>query len=895
MPADPTPRELSLGRKLLLSAIVLVAFFGGLELVLAVAGVRPILVDEDPYVGFESTLRLFTPDAEAGVYRTARNKLTLFNPQSFAIDKPVGGLRVFTVGGSTTYGRPFDDGTSFTAWLREYLRAAAPERAWEVVNAGGISYASYRVASLMEELTEYEPDLFVIYSGNNEFLEKRTYGDPLAEPTVGSRGRPAPRRTRLWALGTRALRAATPRDASRYEMAGEVEELLDSSAGVDFYNRDPVFHRQVVDHYRLNLGRMIEIARAAGAEVILVTIPVNEKGFGPFKSQHGDGLPAPDRARHAELLAAAAAALDAGDDDLALARALAAVALDGLHAEGHFLLGSAQLAAGDEAAAAASFERAIAEDVCPLRALPEMNRAIAEAAARHGVELVDFRARLKEPAAAGGLPRLLGGEQFLDHAHPNVETHGLLGRALFDRMVEMGLATAPPDRLAGLDEAVRGEILVRVDEEDYARAFEDLSQVLLWAGKKSEAETYARQAAAVRVSGWEVHYNAGLVQLDAGRLEAAEASLLDAVRADPNAAPAWDQLGASRARQGDLDGALEAGRRAVELDPGAANAWNNLGTTHLVRGEPELAAAAARRAVEIAPRFADAHNNLGVAYFDLGRLDEAMAAYDRAVELRPGFAQARANRGLVHGEQGRFTSALEEFDAALELRPDLPEARRGRERALLELGRSREGLAGLEPADRGTPDALATAESSARALISACRAAEAVEGLEQGLAASPTPSATLQHLLGRTLAQQRRFEEAAAAFRRATELPDAPAQAWIDYATLRLVERRPGEAAGILRDALDSLGDSAAVHHLLGKALLEGSESDLAAALPHLETAVRLEPNNALAANDLAAVYEHQGRLAEALDLYRRAARLAPDLAMARQNAARLARRVEGG
>ncbi len=893
MPPTPNPRELSLGRKLLFSTVVLVAFFGAVELTLALAGVRPILVDEDPYVGFQPTLRLFAPDAESGLYQTAKNKLALFNPQSFAIDKPAGGFRIFTVGGSTTYGRPFDDGTSFTGWLREYLAAAAPERAWEVVNAGGISYASYRVAKLMEELAGYEPDLFVIYSGNNEFLERRTYGDLLDEPAVMTRGRMALQRMRLWAVGTRAVRALRQDSRARYELTGEVEELLDSSAGLDYYQRDPDFHRQVVEHYRHNLGRMIELARTAGAEVILVTVPVNEQGFAPFKSQHGAGVSEADRRRHAELRAAAAAALEAGQTGLALENAAAAVRLDPLHADGHFQLGLAQLAAGDRAAAAVSFERAIVEDVCPLRALPMMNRAIREAAERYGVELVDFRERL-QAAGAAGQPKLLGGEEFLDHVHPTVEANGLLGRALFDRLAAMGLVTAPAERLAGLDERVARVILGRVDEEAYARAFKNLSKVLLWAGKKSEAERYARQAAAVLVSDWEVYYNAGVVQLDAGRLAEARASLLEAVRVDPNAAPAWDQLGAIRAREGDLDGALDAGRRAVELDPAAANAWNNLATTFLVRGEPDEALRAARRAVAVAAGFADGYNNLGTAHFEIGQLDEAMAAYDRAVELRPGFAQARANRGLVHGERQRFAAALEEFTAALELRPDLVEARRGRGQALLELGRRDEGLDELRRAWEAELGDLETVETLARALLALGRPADASGVLSAGLAAAPAPTAALQHLLGRTLAQQRRFADAGAAFRRAIELPGAPAQAWIDFATLRLLERRPGEATGILHDALVRHGDNAVVHHLLGKALVEDGGAP-SAALPHLERAMELDPNNALAANDLATVYEHQGRLAEALELYRRAARLAPDLALARENASRLARQMEGG
>ena len=84
------------------------------------------------------------------------------------------------MGGSTTYGRPYFDNVSFCGWLRAYLQAADPTRNWEVINAGGVSYASYRVAILMEELVEYDPDLFIVYSGHNEFLERRTYPQIIA-------------------------------------------------------------------------------------------------------------------------------------------------------------------------------------------------------------------------------------------------------------------------------------------------------------------------------------------------------------------------------------------------------------------------------------------------------------------------------------------------------------------------------------------------------------------------------------------------------------------------------------------------------------------------------------------------------------------------------------------
>ena len=51
-----------------------------------------------------------------------------------------------------------------------------------MINAGGISFASYRVAMLMNELSRYQPDLFIVYSGQNEFLEQRSYGGLIDLP-----------------------------------------------------------------------------------------------------------------------------------------------------------------------------------------------------------------------------------------------------------------------------------------------------------------------------------------------------------------------------------------------------------------------------------------------------------------------------------------------------------------------------------------------------------------------------------------------------------------------------------------------------------------------------------------------------------------------------------------
>ncbi len=126
-------------------------------------GVNPVTQTGDPLIGFSSQIPLMevaSNDAGEPILRTAPGKLIWFNQQAFAATKPANTQRIFCVGGSTTYGRPFADLTSYSGWLRELLPVVDKSTNWEVVNAGGVSYASYRVAAVMEELAQYEPDLF---------------------------------------------------------------------------------------------------------------------------------------------------------------------------------------------------------------------------------------------------------------------------------------------------------------------------------------------------------------------------------------------------------------------------------------------------------------------------------------------------------------------------------------------------------------------------------------------------------------------------------------------------------------------------------------------------------------------------------------------------------------
>jgi tetratricopeptide (TPR) repeat protein len=503
-PGGRTPSErgkLALWQAVVTPLIAIAVFFGLLEGVLALAGVEPVLRSEDPFVGFVSNVPLFVETTDANgrkILNTADNKLTFFNRQQFPREKAPGTYRIFCLGGSTTYGRPYQDTTSFAGWLREQLPVADPRRRWEVINAGGISYASYRVAHLMQELAHYEPDLFIIYSGHNEFLEERTYGTlrdvPLAiKSTVAWLAR-----TRTWAALSSLLRRPGPVSGSESDgparLPGEVNTILDRSVGPELYERDDALRDQILLHYRVSLERMVEIAKSVGADIIFVTPASNLKDCTPFKSQHTDGLAEADALHSEELLATALERIRDSAWSEALEAVDEALAIDPRFAELHYRRGRVLLALGRHEEAGEAFRRARDEDVCPLRALSPIRETLAGVARKKGATLVDFVDLVEQRVLAEQGNRIPGEEYFLDHLHPTIAGNRLLAVALLRAMIEKGIVQ-PADswgERAMADVASRVE--ASLDREAHAQALANLARVLVWAGKVEDAQRLARRA-----------------------------------------------------------------------------------------------------------------------------------------------------------------------------------------------------------------------------------------------------------------------------------------------------------------------------------------------------------------------------------------------------------------
>jgi len=522
-------------KKLFFGVIIAILLLSLLEFLLVLLGTEPIVAYKDPYIGFDASIPHFERRGEVGEplkMRIARNKLPWFNEQDFTAAKQDGTYRVFCLGGSTTFGRPYDDKTSFCGWLREFLAVAHPAQTWEVINAGGVSYASYRVAALMEEIVAYEPDLFIVYTGHNEFLEERTYRDVLARSTVPRWLATAAVRTRIGAL-LESLLISSNESAPSCKLSAVVETALDKTIGPSSYERNDDLVKKIAEHYELSLDRMIALARSVGADIVFIRPACKLLHCSPFKSVPAGPLPGEQRQVWQEQMKQGRIHLQNGRYAKALEALESAAAADGRFAESHFMLGETLFALGRYEQANEALNRAVNEDVCPLRMTAHLGAALDRVVKRRGVVMVDFARLLREHCLRQHGHPVLGSDYFLDHVHPSIEANGLLAQEIAKRLWELSILPGQVDLTRDILGTVKRLVYAGLDPVAHAQAEARLACIYHWAGKPKEAGPLALKSLGRYQEDPRTWLIAGIYLNTEGDHDRAEAHLRQAWRMSP--------------------------------------------------------------------------------------------------------------------------------------------------------------------------------------------------------------------------------------------------------------------------------------------------------------------------------------------------------------------------
>jgi len=356
----------------------------------------------------------------------------------FPVEKPPGTFRIFVLGESASAGWPHPPSEIFSVYLEQALARAFPERRFEVINVSAHAYAAYRIRLIFENVIRFDPDALVIWTGNNEFLERRSYlrAWPLATRAIGLANHSALFRLVRARVGP-ALFPESSLSAQQREdaMADLITRLRQEAVEL---RADPAQLEGVKHHYAASVESMLGDAGRAGVPVVLVTVPVNLRDWQPNVSLQplaGEAL-----ARWQADFDAGRAALLRGDADEAVRRLEGAVRQSSEHAGSHFALARAFEARGEWERALASYERACDLDGNPFRALSDFNRALREIAGRHeNATLADAAGAF----VAASAPRAPGFDLFLDYVHPTQAGNLVVARVVFDALLGAGLLGPP--------------------------------------------------------------------------------------------------------------------------------------------------------------------------------------------------------------------------------------------------------------------------------------------------------------------------------------------------------------------------------------------------------------------------------------------------------------------
>jgi len=356
-----------------------------------------------------------------------------------------------------------------------------------------------------------------------------------------------------------------------------------------------------------------------------------------------------------------------------------------------------------------------------------------------------------------------------------------------------------------------------------------------------------------------------------------------AIETDPSYAEAYNLLGFTLGKQGDLGTAIDRLKQAVVLDPQSAEAHYNLGVALWFHNERETAGKELDESLRLNPAAAAVYGFRGMAYRESGDLNGARRTLFRAIALAPDNAVPYFDLGVVFLRLGQLPHAIGQFEAGLNLPaspvPDLQAAAEelrkaippseGPAEAYHVLGRIL-GVAGagapqivtaFQDAIRLRPDYAQAHNSLGLVCVQTGDDAKAIAAFREAVRLRPEFADAHQNLGAVLTASEP--AEAVRELERASTLEPRLLKAQFNLAIAYEASPAHGPVKAVeqLRKVLAVEGRYPRAEFVLGRVLLR--QGDVAQAIQHLQAAVTQEPEFGEAHYQLGLAFSRAGRKEE--------------------------------
>ena len=321
-------------------------------------------------------------------YFTIGENATIGNQDIFFRKKPLGTLRFFVLGASSSLGFPYMYNGCFARMLKYRLQFTYPHTNIEIINLSLTAINSYTLYDFSRQLIDYEPDGVLVYAGQNEFYGALgvASSSKFARNVYVTRLMMAAKEFRLVQLLNIIVKKL---HGTRDELINKDHTLMERMADRKLVPYNSQLYEDGIVQFRTNMEDMISLFCQHRVPVFIGTLVSNLKDQEPFA--HSDS--------------------------------------DSLNAWKEYTLGDSWLVKKNYKKAREHFEMAKEYDKLRFRAPSVFNGIIQWLAHKYpNVYVVDVEKAFKKKSVGG----IIGNELLLEHVHPNLAGHRIMADNYFE-------------------------------------------------------------------------------------------------------------------------------------------------------------------------------------------------------------------------------------------------------------------------------------------------------------------------------------------------------------------------------------------------------------------------------------------------------------------------------
>jgi len=580
----------------------------------------------------------------------------------FKKEKSADTYRIFCLGGSTTAGFPFQYNATFPSLLNDRLDVLFPDKKNEVINVGISAINSYSVLDFCQELVQYEPDLFLIYMGHNEFYGALGIG---STQRIGQ--------NRNWVLFYMQLQKIRLFNLVR-DLVGwiqnlfvkttiqpEAQTLMEKVVQNRYIELNSPTYKIALDYFEKNLEEIILLTQKSGAKVIASTLVSNLADQEPFANQYSTGLKEIQRKRWQRYLETGYELEKAKKPNEALVQYHKAENIDNLPAELYYRRAKCLQVTGNASIARKDYLCAKDRDVLRFRASSDFNRIIQAVGKRHNIPVID----MEKVFAPYCQDEILDKYLFTDHLHPSFPGYFWMAKAFSEEMAKSGCivpaekwewgrgkTTAEYRQMAGVTDLDLEIASQRIRKLTVRWPFKH--EVVLRKNSGSEYDDLLEKTVTEllqRKYGWNAaHYKMAKFFKKNQDYERAAREYEAVIKVTPYNYFPYLELANIRMRQTKYQQAEDMLKNGLKYSPNLPFIYAKLGMLYCFTNKFTAAIQRLEQAIEINRRtkhfkneeLAGAHYLLSVAYTRTGKREPAIHAAEMALQLKPNYSDAKA-------------------------------------------------------------------------------------------------------------------------------------------------------------------------------------------------------------------------------------------------------------